>query len=395
MLHRNVKVLLSSAFIVSLSIGISYPYLSEYVYSITGSSIIAGIVPFMVSIIGVPLLVLGGYLADIFGRKRIICFGTILLGLSQFLYSIANDYYWLFIAAFIEGLSYIYFPAFTALIMDSAHKYQLVEVFTLDVILSHTPYMISPVLGGVLRDLYGVSGLRFGFMICSIIALAIALARWLLLSETIETTGDIKALVSSMLKINESFNALNLTIKRLIAIRMFIACWLSMLFYFTVLYATRYVEIVSFTEWGVISAFSSAFYVLTYPIAKIIKNFKPAKTYSIMVFLESLASILIIQNMKYMLLASMILLNTCGALTYAIERTIITELINQSMRGRVESFMNISFYIGSALGYITGGYLYAYNPQYIFLAAAILLGVGSILINTLLKHLKPHLITHF
>jgi len=385
MLHRNIRVLLSSAFVVSLSVGVSYPYLSEYVYSITGSSIIAGTIPFTVSIIGVPLLAVGGYLADAFGRKRIIFFGTILLGFSQLLYSIANDSYWLFAAAFIEGLSYIYFPAFTALIMDSSHTHQFVEVFTLDVIVSHTPYMVSPILGGVLRDLYGVLGLRVGFMLCSIIVLAIALVRLFSLSETVNTTGDIRDLASSILKIGESLNALNSTVRRLITLRVFLACWLSMLFYFTVLYATIYAGIVSFTEWGLISAF----YILTYPIAKIVKNLKPAGMYAFMVLLESLASILIIQNMKYTLLASMILLNICGALTYAIERAIVAEFTIQSMRGRVESFMNISFYLGSALGYITGGYLYNYNPQYIFLAAAIFLALGSILINTLLKHLKP------
>jgi len=389
MLHRNIRILLSSAFVVSLSVGVSYPYLSEYVYSITGSSIIAGIIPFTVSIIGIPLLAVGGYLADTFGRRRIIFFGTILLGFSQLLYSIANDSYWLFAAAFIEGLSYIYFPAFTALIMDSSRTHQFVEVFTLDVIVSHTPYMVSPILGGVLRDLYGVSGLRVGFMLCSIIVLAIALVRLFSLSETMNTTGDIRDLASSILKIGESLNALNSNIRRLIIIRVFLACWLSMLFYFTVLYVTRYVRIVSFTEWGLISVSSSVFYILTYPIAKIVKNLKPARTYVFMVLLESLASILIIQNMKYTLLVSMILLNICGALTYAIERAIVAEFTVQSMRGRVESFMNISFYLGSALGYITGGYLYNYNPQYIFLTAAIFLAVGSILINTLLKHLEP------
>lgn len=375
----NVKVLLATSGLLSLSMGVGYPFLSEYVYAVTGSVLLAGAVASMRSVVCVLSLFMGGYLADLAGRKRLIWAGTLLLGLSQILYSSANTPHGFYLAAVCEGVAYFYFPAFNAMIMDSTRGSRI-RVFTLFLIAEHLPYTVSPVLGGYLRDLHGVWGLRLSFNVGGIAILALTAARWMWLSETLQETQAVErgAFLTGWVKSVYSFRHLHPFVKRLVWLRSFLLLnGLSMFNYFAVLYAVRYAGVVSFSEWGLVMALSSASYLAAIPLSKLAEKAKPTPLYSALVFLEATTPLMFLLHAKASLFTSMALLNVCGALTYAIERSLVAHFTGHAMRGKAEGFMSVSYYLGAAIGSLIGGLLYSKNPPLILFSASTLLASGA------------------
>ncbi|MGP3667484.1 MAG: MFS transporter [Candidatus Bathyarchaeota archaeon] len=384
----NVKILLVTCAFLSLSMGVAYPFLSEYIYSITGCVVTVGIISSVRSVTSILFLVLGGFLSDSIGRKKPIYIGTFLLSFSQVMYGLARDFPSFILAAVCEGISYFYFPAFNAMIMDSTAPTRLVNTFTLALIADHLPYTISPILGGFLRDLYGVFGLKLGFIFSGIVMFLTALIRWLFITETVGKVNvfNTKMLFKAYMYMFKDFLGLSSLVRWLVLLRSFILLFaVSMFYYYAVLYAVRYTGSISFTGWGLIVAASSASYLASLPLANIVSRFKLTLQYPFLVFLEALASLLFILNSWIAFLVSMLILNVCGALTYAIERTVVCGLTEQTMRGRAEGFMSLSFYVGASLGSFIGGYVYSLHPPTLIILTSTLLIIGAFLGFILLK----------
>jgi len=388
----NIRLLLATSALLSLSMGVAYPFLSEYIYSVTSSPLVAGTVASARSVLCVASLMLGGYLSDSVGRKRPICFGTFLLGLSQLVYAWSSTTFEFLAAALCEGLAYFYFPAFNAMMMDSAGSGRLPRLFTLALIADHLPYTASPVLGGFLRDLYGLWGLRVGFIFGGCSMLVLALVRQIFLTETLKKSGGPSWVWPSLWRgVVETFLGLDPAVRRLMVLRsLFLLNGISMFYYFAVLYAVRYSGVVSFSGWGLITSLSSASYLAAVPLARVAGGLRPAPLYAFLILLEASTPIMFLSNLGFMMFVSMALLNICGALTYAVERTILARTTEPPIRGRAESLMSISYYLSSAIGPLIGGYLYSEDPPLVLIFSSALLFSGAPLSHIILRR-QPRL----
>lgn len=387
-LHRNVRVLLLTASLMSLSFGLAYPYLSEYIYSISGSTSMIGTIVSMRSAVCILSLVLGGYLGDKFGRKRTIGIGTMLLGASQIIYASAHGTLDLFAAATCEGLSALYFPSFNAIIMDTTSQEHLTGVFTLSFVVEHIPYALTPALSGFIRDSYGILGLRACFAVTGVMTIMMGLARVRLLSETLEGTAEVglRVLWDAYRSLPRDLLSLRAKVRRLIFLRsLCLITATSMFYYFAILYATRYAQVLSFTEWGLITALSSISVLTSLPLSRLIKQSRLAPSYASLILIEGIAIMVFMIPRGIVFITSMVLLNVCGALTYAIERSTIAIETEKNMKARAETFMILSFYIGDALGSYIGGLIYAQHPPNVFLTASTLLLIGSVVGFTILR----------
>lgn len=381
-LHHNVRILLITSFFLSLSFGLSYPYLSEYIYGISGYASSVGIVISMRSAISIPALILGGYLSDKVGRKKTMGAGTVLLGIAQLMYASARTLPELLVAAICDGLSAIYFPSINAMIMDTTEQRRLTGIFTLSFIVEHIPYMVTPAAGGYLRDTYGILGLRVSFIVTGLVTIIVGLARLKLLYETLSSPERInaRALLDAYRRLPEDFINMRKVVRRLILLRgLCLIAARTMFYYFAVLYATRYTGVLSFTEWGLMRALASAASPISLPLLRLIGRFRLEAIYAHLILVEGLSLAIFMVPNKVAFIASMIPLNVCGALTYAIERSIVAREVEVGMRARAETLMILSFYLGDALGSYVGGLFYAWNPANIFPIASILLIIGSIL----------------
>ncbi|TDA33002.1 MAG: hypothetical protein DSO03_01340 [Hadesarchaea archaeon] len=355
-MKNNVRTLLLSAALISLSMGLAYPYFSEYAYSLTGNPFLAGMISSLRSLTCVFSFLAGGMVADRLGRKKPIVWGTFLLGLSLLLYSLARNAKDLVLASLLEGTAYFYFPAFNAMIMDSV-KEGFLGVFTLAVVVEHLPYSLSPVLGGMMRDRWEIPGLRMAFLAGGTMVLLMALVRQWGLSETFKE----KKISQNPFKGLLSFHRL---LKGLILLRIFfLISALSMFNFFLVLYAIRDLKLMSFTEFGLALALSSLIYPLSLPLSRRLGKVPPSFLYSHLLLMGSLSPLLVLTHSIPCIFLSLVILNLCGSLTYGIERGSVALLTPQVLRGRAEAFMDLSFYLGSSLGTATGGYFYSISPS--------------------------------
>ncbi len=370
-MRNNVRVLLLSAAVVSFSVGLAYPYFSEYAYSLTGNPLTAGMISSLRSLVCVFSFLAGGLAADRLGRKRPIVWGTALLGLSLLLYSLARGTFDLVVAALLEGAAYFYFPSFNAMIMDSARK-GLLGMFTLAVVAEHLPYSLSPVLGGMMRDTWGLPGLRTAFLAGGTVILAAAVVRSWSLTETLQVR---RKTVWNPLR---DFLSLHRLLKGLILLRiLLLISALAMFNFFLVLYAVRDLELMSFAEFGLALALSSLAYPLALPLSRRLGQAPLSFLYSHLLLLESLSPLLVLTRSVSGIFLSLIIINLCGSLTYGVERGSVALLTPQALRGRAEAFVDLSFYLGSSLGTAAGGYLYSLSPPSVMWASFLLFLCGA------------------
>ncbi len=378
-LHLNVKVLLATSAALSASMGLAYPFFSEYIYALTGSAYVAGLAASVRSVTCVAAFIAGGRLADAVGRKKLIWMGTALLGVAQLIYAASSTAWELIAAAVFEGLSYFYFPAFNAMIMDSTVGEDTVKAFTWAVVVSHLPYAATPTLGGLLRDLYGAYGLRLCLAASGLTTLAASMVRLAALTETLAVRAKVglKPLIQAYVWVVKDFKSLHRSVKRLVALRAtLLLTAINMFELFAVLYVTRYTGLLTYTEWGLIQALASLIFPAAIPISS--RLTKPFKAYPLLIALEATTPLLFMLNLKLSVLLSIALLNLAGALTYSIERSLVAQRVEPTMRGRAEAYMNISFYGGAALGSMLGGLLYTLHPPSTLIAASALLALGAI-----------------
>lgn len=128
----------------------------------------------------------GGILADRYGRKKIIVWGTFLRTLSPLIYFLAPSWEWIMLAAFFNGMVSIYMPAFTAIVADSMPESRRGTGYGVYSTITMMPNIFSPAVGGWVMDNYGyVEGLHTFLILQILVSLLMVAIRWRYTEETI------------------------------------------------------------------------------------------------------------------------------------------------------------------------------------------------------------------
>jgi len=129
-------------------------------------------------------LIPGGILTDYLGRVKVILIGTGLISIMQFLYAFSPDWRFLTIVYVVDTAAHFYQPALTAIVMDSLNRGEEFKGFLGLNIVSTIPGLFMPIIGGLLYDEIGVTGVRLGFLLQGIVAIIVLLLRIKALRET-------------------------------------------------------------------------------------------------------------------------------------------------------------------------------------------------------------------
>ena len=133
----------------------------------------------------------GGLIADRFGRRKIIVYGTALRILTPILYLMAKTWVQVIPALLVNGVTSIYMPAFNAIIADSLPEEERGAGYGAYRMITSSPQIFSPVIGGILMDMYGyLEGVRIFLFISIFVNLIVTIVRWRVISETL-TDDDI------------------------------------------------------------------------------------------------------------------------------------------------------------------------------------------------------------
>lgn len=142
----------------------------------------------------------GGILADRFGRKKIIVYGTAFRLIPPFIYLMATNWTHTIPALLITSLTSIYMPAFNAIIADSLPHEQRGAGYGAYRMITSLPRVFMPIFGGVIMDLWGYAeGVRI-FLITTILAsVVMVIVRWKVITETLVSTSERRRSTSATL----------------------------------------------------------------------------------------------------------------------------------------------------------------------------------------------------
>ena len=192
---RMVKDVFSSSTIMSISLTTMMyslvqhawnPFWPTYLKNNLGATTVGiGIISAISSAENMLFALPGGILADRYGRKKIIVWGTFLRTFSPLIYLLAPSWEWIMIAALFNGMMSIYMPAFTATVADSMPVNRRGTGYGVYSTITRLPNIFSPLIGGWAMDTYWyVDGLRTFLIIQIGVSLLMVVVRWKFTQET-------------------------------------------------------------------------------------------------------------------------------------------------------------------------------------------------------------------
>ena len=163
------------------------PFWSLYITNELGASItILGMISMVQSSQSLLFQLPGGIIADRWGRRKIIIFGTSLRILPPIIYLMATSWVHVIPAIIINGMASIYMPAFNAIIADSLPKTERGTGYGAYRMITSSPMVFSPFIGGVVMDALGYrEGVRIFLIISLLVSIAITIVRWRVITETL------------------------------------------------------------------------------------------------------------------------------------------------------------------------------------------------------------------
>ena len=186
-LKGNLLVLVISFMFFRSSIGLTSSFYPLYLRGLGASPFVIGMIgsigSFFMGVIRIP----GGFIADFYGRKKIIVTFTFFVGLSFLFYALAPDWRFIVIGSIINNLSFIYLPALEALEADSIPENIRGVGYAASQKLPQITNVFAPLVTITLIDSLGlIKGVRIAYLLAALFAIIAGSIRHLYLVETLE-----------------------------------------------------------------------------------------------------------------------------------------------------------------------------------------------------------------
>jgi MFS family permease len=130
-------------------------------------------------------LLLGGYIADMWGRRKVVILFSWVSVASAFVYCLIDSPALIVLPLSLASVASMYTPAFNSIMMDSIEPDDRIRGFAVFSALNTIPSIFAPTLGGVLINRFGATpGLRLCYLGCGLFGIAGVTIRSLRLKET-------------------------------------------------------------------------------------------------------------------------------------------------------------------------------------------------------------------
>ena len=375
-LKGNVGVMMLSWIIFSIGWSLVMPYLSIYIKLLGGGDFEVSLVRSLGMLASAVMVIPGGYLTDILGRRRIIIPMTWTISVITFLYAIVPDWTTLLILWVIDSALHFYRPALMTIIVDSLPSNLRARGIALALIAPHISWLIMPPIGGLLYDTYGVNGIRLGFIVAGLVGIVAATLRTKFLRETYsEYTSSgiglrilLRGVVYAYSNILRVVRGVHRGIKVLALDLLVLNAWgIGLIEAYGVIYATECLN-VSGGEWGIyISIATLTSIILGFTITPVLDSIPRKKLLVAGLTLKTIPYILLLMfRVKEVMIPTLILsfISTQIILPSA-RNSYVGDRVPAGIRGRVLSFMSIMMELGYVWSILVIGYIYsiqAYGP---------------------------------
>ena len=386
--RRNIAAIAGSGAVNGFGSAIISTYILYYFVSIGGDAFRFGILMSTSTIIQILVFFLGGRLADRYGRRRIIVIAAFYAILFPVLYALIRDWRIFFAASALSALGAVSSPASHAIIADSVSaEKRATEISTIQVV-SSSPMILSPLIGGWLIGTYGrQNGFRMACVFVAATTLVSALILLLFLKETIQPEDGQKSGGPNNSTVNIrglSANASHSLVSLLFAYGL-VAFANALISSYYILYATQVVGL-DVWHYGIIVSLQFLLIILLkIPGGLVADRFGKKKIMIISILTCTPFAVAFTFSRSFLEAAiTMILLAVAGMYYAPSHEALQADLTPREMRGRITSFWDISGAVGASLGAPLGGFLFQTispaTPFYLFavieVAAAILILVA-------------------
>jgi len=358
----NVGVMALSWFLFGLSSSLVIPFFFLYAKALGASDLIIAYIRSIGLYALAGSIVFGGLLTDYIGRVKTILIGTSIIVITQYAYAFVNDWFQLAIIWVIDEVAHFYQPALSAIIMDSLPRDKTLKGFLLLQAIPSIPGLFMPIIGGILYDIYGLTGVRLGFIISGTISLIVLLLRMKGLRETITINKRVR--VSNFILELRNYrvelkNALKIFIYSGFLFQLGVAVWFTYgsIYVVEVLGSTK-------TEWGLLNSLITATMILVsliFGFSTRLDGFKIALIGGLSITISQLMIAIPGYYGLYdpLIMRSAVIVGAIGnTVIWPLISTLLTKILSPEIRGRVTGFQRMFENIGMATVTILAGYLY-------------------------------------
>ncbi|MEM2917076.1 MAG: MFS transporter [Candidatus Bathyarchaeia archaeon] len=360
-----------------------------FVRILGGDALTLGFFASMASIFQFFTIPFGGFLADYYGRKKVLAFAVFYGAFFPLLFAVVSDWRIFGLLTIIVTFTAIANPAQHAVVVDSLPPNMRASGIAYVQVVSSLPSAVAPLVGGWLIENYGLeNGFKLACLYSTIFSFASAIALTAFLRETLLQTQKTKPKLS----VQNTFAGLTRLIflipkslKALLAAYALVAFANGAVGQFFILYAYEIIKL-GVGEWALIVSIQSfSACVLKIPGGWLSDKFGKRKVMVASLLTCAPTAILFALSRSFLqALAAALLLVITGIYYAPAHEALQADLTPRALRGRVSALWNISTAISSALGALLGGFTFQNispaAPFYVFTlvefaALALILGI--------------------
>lgn len=375
---REYWTLVFAAFIDSVGGTMLFPFFALYVTQRFGVGMTeAGILIAIFSVSGFIGSIVGGALADKFGRRSLVLFGLVFSALSSLAMGFVSELYVFYILAVVVGLlSDVAGPAHQAMVADLLPEEKRSEGFGVMRVARNLSWIVGPTIGGLLA----ARSYLILFVLDAVTSVITAVIVYMLIPETkpVEAEGEeSESFLTTLAGYRDVFADRVYIIYILVSMVMLIP---YLQIYNTLSVYLRDVHGVQAQGYGfLMSLNASIVVVLQFWVTRRIKRFAPmllmvAGTLLYMVGLSMYGFV----DLYALFVMAMVLITFGEMIVIPVGQTLTANFAPVDMRGRYMALFGLSWTVASAVGPWAAGILMDnYNPDWIWYAAGIISAVAA------------------
>ncbi|HXY56063.1 MAG TPA: MFS transporter [Nitrososphaerales archaeon] len=184
-LPSNAWILTSTSAVWSIGSTMANPYQSVYFSSLGASPFQIGLLVAYGTGVTILALLMGGYIADIWGRRRVVVVFSWVSVASAFVYCVVNSPIVILVPLSLASIASFYTPAFNSIMMDSIEPEDRIRGFAVFSAINTIPSIFAPTVGGFMITRFGPTpGLRYCYLLSGTFGILGVALRSLKLKET-------------------------------------------------------------------------------------------------------------------------------------------------------------------------------------------------------------------
>jgi len=382
---RNYLVLTLTSSLWGFAAGITNTYFSLYVFELGGTETIIGLILALGSASYVIFAIIGGHIADMYGRKKLLGLMTLAAGLSKLLVAVAPNWQFLAFAVIIVNICWIMEPAFWAMLADSINENKRGVAYSIFSCINFLPWAIMPLFGGYLIDIHGVlATMQTTYIVLAVFGVFSGIVRLSLLKETIASPNKENRRISfkNMTKFaresfKEHFKTWISMPHTVLALAISYIIWsfeYGLAEPYWIVYAEGAIGLSS-TEWGAVIVVGSIISIALkiFIVGKILDRYGRRKVLLIIIASDTLTYLLFINCKNFIQVLSLwIPASVIWAFYEATYSSLEADLVPKERRGRVFAAFSVAWSAFSIPASLVGGVIYEQvDPQLSFILAAV------------------------